>query len=227
MNRNNKSKKIRNKLYRQVDEAKKKIDNSISIKDVIKDMKNEPKDKIFGDEFHANLITKKKWNDRAEFCGPGTFVETRLLRGDKGKTSTDKICRQHDLDYRLASNTKGLSKKERVKITQDADKKMLKSLENNSDYLLNKLKMKFAINLKKVSENIGAISKDKYIGKSVKANDRDEYEYTNALVNFVNEIDDTKVLMKLIKKPTKQMRKFILDVSNKKITLEELNKLLD
>ena len=44
-----------------------------------------------------------------QFCGPGTRVYTRLLRGDQGINELDKACRKHDIEYfKYAGDNKGL-----------------------------------------------------------------------------------------------------------------------
>jgi len=34
-----------------------------------------------------------------QFCGPGTHLEKRLARGDRGINSLDAACREHDIAY--------------------------------------------------------------------------------------------------------------------------------
>jgi len=34
-----------------------------------------------------------------QFCGPGTYLEKRLARGDRGINSLDAACRLHDIAY--------------------------------------------------------------------------------------------------------------------------------
>lgn len=38
------------------------------------------------------------------YCGPGTKLQKRLLRGDKGVNALDKACMQHDIAYDKHSN---------------------------------------------------------------------------------------------------------------------------
>lgn len=45
------------------------------------------------------------------FCGPGTRLQKRLLRGDKGVNQLDEACKQHDIAY---SNTNDLSSRRKA-----------------------------------------------------------------------------------------------------------------
>jgi len=40
------------------------------------------------------------------YCGPGTKLKKRLLRGDKGKNELDKACMSHDMHYAIFKDTK-------------------------------------------------------------------------------------------------------------------------
>ena len=55
-----------------------------------------------------------------QFSGPGTKLQKRLKRGNKGINRLDRIAKQHDIDY-----TAGRSLKDKHK----ADRKMIKSIE--------------------------------------------------------------------------------------------------
>ena len=55
-----------------------------------------------------------------QFMGPGTKLEKRLKRGDKGINRLDRLARQHDIDY---SKSKNLQDKWK------ADRKMIKAIE--------------------------------------------------------------------------------------------------
>lgn len=41
------------------------------------------------------------------FCGPGTKLEKRLARGDRGINGLDEACRDHDIQYSKVSDVKG------------------------------------------------------------------------------------------------------------------------
>ena len=55
-----------------------------------------------------------------QFMGPGTHLEKRLKRGDKGKNRLDRIAKQHDIDYTSARN---------LREKHQADRKMIKRIE--------------------------------------------------------------------------------------------------
>jgi len=38
------------------------------------------------------------------FCGPGTYLEKRLARGDPGINSLDAACREHEIAYSRSNN---------------------------------------------------------------------------------------------------------------------------
>lgn len=37
---------------------------------------------------------------RYQFCGPGTRLEERIARGDRGINRLDEACREHDIAYK-------------------------------------------------------------------------------------------------------------------------------
>lgn len=61
--------------------------------------------KIKGNKLYISDIIEKEKNQREyhlpgyNYCGPGTKVVTRLVRGDKGINDLDEACRRHDVDY--------------------------------------------------------------------------------------------------------------------------------
>ena len=52
--------------------------------------------------------------------GPGTHLEKRLKRGDKGINHLDRIAKQHDIDYSHANN---------LQDKWQADSKMIKAID--------------------------------------------------------------------------------------------------
>lgn len=44
-------------------------------------------------------------NYRYQFCGPGTELEKRLRRGDRGKNELDAQCKIHDITYAKSKDT--------------------------------------------------------------------------------------------------------------------------
>ena len=68
-------------------------------------------------ELHLRtLLGLKKYN----YCGPGTDLEKRLARGDKGINRLDEVCKQHDSDY---NNSDTLADK------HVADQKIIEAIE--------------------------------------------------------------------------------------------------
>ena len=55
-----------------------------------------------------------------QLMGPGTHLEKRLKRGDKGINRLDRIARQHDIDYSHANN---------LQDKWQADSKMIKAID--------------------------------------------------------------------------------------------------
>lgn len=53
-----------------------------------------------------------------QFCGPGTRLEERLARGDPGKNKLDVACKNHDLAYAAAEDSKGRRKADKILINQ-------------------------------------------------------------------------------------------------------------
>lgn len=225
---NEKIVKIINHLYSEVDRAQKKVSPDIDtneVKRIINIHKNEPMNKVFGKENHANFSTNKG-RRVAEFCGPGTFVEKRLIRGDRGMNSTDALCLKHDIDYRRAS--KGdFDNDEKIKIIRESDKDLSKGLNTNfDDFWNNRLKVKTGMMLKKFSEDIGVIALDKYITKNVPQDKFDEFEYINELVNIVNQVEEGKLLVNILKKPNKFFINFLLKLHKKELKVFELGLLI-
>ena len=65
-----------------------------------------------GKEFH--------W-PKMNYLGPGTHLQKRLKRGDRGKNRLDELAKIHDIDYSLARNIKDKWK---------ADDKMIRAIKN-------------------------------------------------------------------------------------------------
>ncbi|RWS19399.1 hypothetical protein B4U80_05937 [Leptotrombidium deliense] len=55
------------------------------------------------------------------YCGPGTKLQKRLNRGDKGINRVDEICKTHDINYYNAKNDEDI---------KNADNQMLNELNN-------------------------------------------------------------------------------------------------
>lgn len=49
-----------------------------------------------------------------QFCGPGTKLEKRLARGDKGINPLDSACRDHDIAYLKSNNLNDRHKADKI-----------------------------------------------------------------------------------------------------------------
>jgi hypothetical protein len=49
-----------------------------------------------------------------QFCGPGTHLEQRLRRGDRGINPLDSACREHDIAYARSSDTTERAKADKI-----------------------------------------------------------------------------------------------------------------
>ena len=110
----------------------------------------------------------------ANFMGPGTQVVKRIRRGDKGRTPSDSVAMRHDLDYALASGLK--TKSAQRKAGRDADNRMISSikrLEATGGDAKKNILMGKAIIAKTMAEDIGVLSKDKFLGKLENMSDKD------------------------------------------------------
>lgn len=52
----------------------------------------------------ATLPNDEKHLPGYNYCGPGTKVEERVLRGDWGVNKLDNACKEHDVDYMLLAD---------------------------------------------------------------------------------------------------------------------------
>lgn len=52
-------------------------------------------------ELHLPTLGGRKY----QFCGPGTKLDKRLARGDRGINRLDELCRSHDIAYRDSKDT--------------------------------------------------------------------------------------------------------------------------
>jgi len=110
----------------------------------------------------------------ANFMGPGTEVVKRVARGDKGRTPSDNVAMRHDIDYQIATGMK--TKAAQRKAGRDADNRMISSikrLEATGGDARKNILMGKAIIAKTMAEDIGVMSKDKFLGKLEKMSDKD------------------------------------------------------
>jgi hypothetical protein len=99
---------------------------------------------LMAGEKHVPLYINGKFVS-ANFAGPGTKLDTRLKRGDKPLSETDKIAMAHDLRYSLATSGQEIS---------NADKIMLNKLKTVNDSAINKYPSTLGISAKYVAEKL-------------------------------------------------------------------------
>lgn len=114
----------------------------------------------FEGENHMIMIDRKNGVKRAEFCGPGTKVETRVRLGINPLNETDSVCEKHDLDYLRITRSRidDIVKGRHVRV---ADEEMIRRLASitgfNSSVARNTIKAKI------VAENLGLLSKTRFV----------------------------------------------------------------
>lgn len=127
--------------------------------------------KQYPGENHAILKLPNNKLAFANYMGPGTNLITRLKKGDKPRTESDKVARQHDIRYALSKTDADV---------RAADKKMVQSLKKiqaaKKDSSLNTQIGIRGIQSKMVAEDLGLIPKNKFATKN-KVRNKDEEEF--------------------------------------------------
>jgi hypothetical protein len=124
----------------------------------IEDVKKEPKKWEAESGLSLNEIVQgekeqKEWHlPGYKFCGPGTRVVTRLLRGDKGINELDEGCREHDISYLKDAGDDVALRKSDKRLREIA-----KKAGGISAYLVDKT---FA--MKRVAEDMGLVNPSKF-----------------------------------------------------------------
>lgn len=120
----------------------------------------------FAGEKHMILELKNGKNGVANYMGPGTQVVQRLKREDPGRTPSDMVAKRHDIDYAIAQSAR--TKADQLTQVRAADNRMIKSLQklNNEggDANRNIQAGMRLIQAKKLGEDSGILSKDKFVG---------------------------------------------------------------
>lgn len=97
----------------------------------LKSIKNKKDKQMIGNGVINRLIGKLPFELHIpgyNYCGPGTKLEKRLKRGDKGVNKVDEVCKKHDIDYSNAKNDEDIKK---------ADRKMIENLDKLENLNLN------------------------------------------------------------------------------------------
>lgn len=90
------------------------------------------------------------------YCGPGTFLEERLRRGDKGINQLDEACKLHDIAYSQSSNLDTRHKADQILID-----KAWQRFKSDDASLGEKAASYFVTNIMKAKTAIGAGMKRK------------------------------------------------------------------
>jgi hypothetical protein len=129
----------------------------------------------FAGENHAILKLANGKTGIGNYIGPGTQVIKRVARNDPGRTPVDMLAMRHDIDYTIAA-AEAKNKNQLLKMGRKADLRMIagtKRLEaNKGDSKANILQAK-AISAKVAAEDLGILSKEKFIGDLEKLSDKD------------------------------------------------------
>ncbi len=94
---------------------------------------------------------------KMNFAGPGTQIKKRLERGDpplNGKNSIDDCARTHDIAYHNAKEIKDVRK---------ADQVFNKCVNKSTDSFLSKAIVRSLMKSKMLGEDMGLISKEKFV----------------------------------------------------------------
>lgn len=112
----------------------------------------------FPGERHLPLRQNGRWV-MAQYCGPGTHVETRIKRGDKGINKVDQACKEHDIAYKTLSFAP-VSQQRRHELSREADNKLEKAAKKEGGW--NGLIISKGMQLKKFGEDKIGLSKSRY-----------------------------------------------------------------
>ena len=99
---------------------------------------------------------------RANFAGPGTHLDKRLARGDRGvdgPLGIDEAARQHDIDYANAKNYNDIRR---------ADTTFINAVDRSNQLPWIKKVVKGAMRAKKFAEDAGIVGKDRYLTQEQK-----------------------------------------------------------
>jgi len=112
------------------------------------------------------------------FMGPGTQIDKRIARGDKGTTASDEAAKTHDIAYRDLSKDIREGKANPIEVARRvrrADNKLISDIAKGRETdksLLNAVHSiagTSGMNIKKIAENVGVLSPGAFVGKGSKA----------------------------------------------------------
>jgi len=129
----------------------------------------------FAGENHAILKLANGKSGIGNYIGPGTQVIKRVARNDPGRTAVDMLAMRHDIDYTIAAS-EAKTKNQLLKMGRKADLRMIagtkRLIANKGDSKINLAQAK-AISAKVAAEDLGILSKEKFIGDLEKLSDKD------------------------------------------------------
>jgi hypothetical protein len=184
----------------------------------------------FAGEKHMILQLKNGKNGVANYMGPGTEVIKRLKRGDPGRTPADTVAKRHDIDYVLAQGAR--TPADQFKQIRAADDRMINSLKkiqaNKGDAGRNIQAGMRLIQAKKLGEDSGILSKDKFAGPLKSISDADKILLMSNRARLTQEgyglsLPGGSLKQKLIRNMVKQKK---LKGSGKLITGQSMSKTL-
>jgi hypothetical protein len=117
------------------------------------------------------------------FCGPGTQVEARILRGDRGINALDEACRVHDVEYmKYADNNKELQKSDQRLVS--AAKKIVETYNNIFKKTIAEKKIDKVKTWIPFGETIANITNDIRREVQLKPSQSEEFMYSNLVKNI-------------------------------------------
>jgi hypothetical protein len=92
------------------------------------------------------------------YCGPGTKVFTRLMRGDRGINNLDEACKRHDIEYMMYAG-------DSIKLQESDERlrKMARRFGGISAHLVDKI-----FHMKRILEDLKIISPSGFAMKLAK-----------------------------------------------------------
>ncbi len=153
-------------------------------------------DILIGAEFRGERHQYMVGEGRAQFSGPGTAIDVRIGRGDRGINEIDNAAMIHDLDFM------------RIALSNDSEKDIIKKVRISDDKLKKKVNEIGGFNAsitnafvsgKNMAEDFNTIKRTAFIGvnENLKDNIEDETDFLNSV--FEDLIDFNKTLEKIVR----------------------------
>lgn len=123
----------------------------------------------FEGERHMPMLDGLLKGYKGRFLGPGTHIEERLERGDKGINDVDEVAKQHDIDYMNIAKRK-LNKKELIQEVKKADDKFITDVKKTKDAPMTAKIAGNLINLKSLAEGLNILPMSVFSGGKINTN---------------------------------------------------------